>query len=342
MLESLSLPGAKPGWVAEPAHFVSAAACRQVLSWREAADRLRAAYSAPHPEDASPRRVIAKGPGRALRVMAAAPPHSNLMGAKLFGYGGQKRTNYAILLVDHDSGEVRALVDGAVITAVRTSVTSALAVDRLAPKSATRLAVLGSGLEAQSHITAIAALRPIESLTVFSPTEANREALAAEATRLLGIPATACVTAQAAVEGADIVVAAARSRNEAPILMGDWLAERTVVVSVGSTVPDQREIDVSVVAACDLIVCDAVDEVVEETGDMLAARAAGVPFEDRIVSLNQLLMGQCDAAVATARRPLFKSVGNGMQDVTVAELAFDKALAAGLTLPLPLGFYTKG
>jgi alanine dehydrogenase len=149
-------------------------------------------------------------------------------------------------------------------------------------------------------------------------------------------------SAEQAVAGSDIVVAAARARNEEPILFGGWLETGMVAVSIGSTLPEQREIDTSVVAGCDLIVCDVVDEVAHETGDMLAAARDGIGFEGKLVSLNQLVSGQAAARAAAATLPLFKSVGSAIQDLAVAELAFEKAAAAGLATALPMTFVTKG
>jgi alanine dehydrogenase len=106
-------------------------------------------------------------------------------------------------------------------------------------------------------------------------------------------------------------------------------------------VPSQRELDVTVVAACDLIVCDAVDEVLEQTGDMLAAARAGIAFREKAYSLHQLVAGDLDERLAAARRPMFKSVGGGLQDVVVAEVVLRKALDAGLATPLPIRFDTK-
>jgi len=106
-------------------------------------------------------------------------------------------------------------------------------------------------------------------------------------------------------------------------------------------VPEQREIDVSVVSRSDLIVCDALEEVLHETGDMIAARTAGVAFEDKAFSLADLMSGALDARVRAAVAPMFKSVGGGLQDVVVAELILTKALQQGLTTPLPITFETK-
>jgi alanine dehydrogenase len=107
-------------------------------------------------------------------------------------------------------------------------------------------------------------------------------------------------------------------------------------------VPGQREIDVSVVAACDLIVCDDVEEVTGQTGDMLEAARAGIDFRDKTFSLHELLTGELDGRVSAAQRPLFKSIGGGLQDVVVAEVVLGKALAAGIATPLPIQFEKKG
>jgi ornithine cyclodeaminase/alanine dehydrogenase-like protein (mu-crystallin family) len=191
------------------------------------------------------------------------------------------------------------------------------------------------------HVRAFAAMRPIERLVVASPTPARREAFAAAAASDVGCQALAVADGEVAAEGASVVLCAARSRSEQPILYGDWLAPDATVVSIGSTIPSQREIDHSVVAASDLIVCDSVAEVVEQTGDMLAAASAGIDVTPRAFSLHELLAGALDERLIQARRRLFKSVGGGLQDVVVAEVIVRRALAAGLTTPLPITFDTK-
>jgi ornithine cyclodeaminase/alanine dehydrogenase-like protein (mu-crystallin family) len=143
------------------------------------------------------------------------------------------------------------------------------------------------------------------------------------------------------VDDGDLVLAAARSYGERPILYGDWLKESSTVVSIGSTIPQQRELDVSVVQRSDLIVCDALEEVLEETGDMIAARAAGISLREKSVTLAELMSGVCKSRLEASKVSLFKSVGGGLQDVVVAELILTKALAAGLATPLPIQFETK-
>ena len=329
------------GELVHPA-FVSAAATRDVLNWKDIVERLRAAYSVPHGPLSSPPRVVARGPGTWLRALAAVPPGSRYMGSKVFGFGRRNSVSYLIALFEQETGALAALVDGNLITAYRTAATSAVAVERLAPPDAAVLGVLGSGLEAQMHVRAIASVRTLRAVRVYSPTEKNRNALATRLTDELGVPCEPVTAPEHAVRDANIVVAAARSHDESPILLGRWLEDGQMIVSIGSTLPDQREIDEEVVDRCDLIVCDMPEEVIEQTGDMLAAQAAGVAIEHKLLSLNALLT-QADAEqrAHTARLPMFKSVGAAIQDVVVAEFAYERAMAKGLTRPSGLELLLK-
>lgn len=309
--------------------FVSAAATAAVLDWGEMIGAVRAAYAVPHAPHTSV-RAIARGDGISIRGLVAAPPGSGCMGAKVFGVARARQVTYLLPLFDQETGELVALVDALHITALRTAATSAVAVDRLARRSPATLGVLGSGAEAQAHVRAVAAVRTLRGVRLFSPNPANRERAALDLERELRVPCAPVGNPAAAVGGADIVVAAARSRDETPILDGDWLAPGALLVSIGSTVPEQRELDVRSIEVCDLIVCDAVDEVVHETGDFLAATAAGVAFADKLATLNDLVARKVDARVAAARQPMYKSVGAAIQDVVIGEIAYRAAVERGL------------
>jgi alanine dehydrogenase len=323
-------------------HFVSSDVVERVISWDDVIAQVRKVYAVPHAESVSPPRTVARDTGLWLRTLTAVPPGARYMGAKLFGVGRRRTLQYVIVLIDQDTGEVAGFVDANLITAYRTAATSAVAIDQLAATGPQVLGLLGSGAEAQSHLRAIARVRKLKTVQVFSPTPGKREAFAQRFTEELGVECRAVASAEAAVSGSDVVVAAARSRNEEPILFGRWLRPDMMVVSIGSTLPEQREIDSSVVAACDLIVCDVVDEVITETGDMLAAVRDGIAFKSKIISLNELVSQTKPNSAAKARLPLFKSVGSALQDLAVAELVFDKACAQGLATPLPIRFLTKG
>ena len=110
-----------------------------------------------------------------------------------------------------------------------------------------------------------------------------------------------------------------------------------LVISIGSTVPEQREVDPEVVARAATIVADVPEEVATETGDMIAARAAGVDFDDKIVSLADIASGRRHVHQASDTIVMFKSVGSGLQDIAVSALCYARALATGTGTALPVG-----
>jgi ornithine cyclodeaminase/alanine dehydrogenase len=327
-----------------PPVFVSSDTARSVFVWKEAIHALQAAYSQPIPPQSTPPRSVAAVGKTWLRTLSAVPVGGRYYGAKVMGAAmgsAHSAVEYVIILFDRETSRIAGLVDGALVTGFRTAATSAAALDRLAPQAPARIAVLGSGLEASMHVRAIASVRELTEVVVFSPTPSKRAAFAEAVTRDLGVPARGVATGQEAVSGADIVLCAARSRDEQPILYGDWLKPGATVVSIGSTVPSQREIDTSVVARSDIIVCDMRDEVLEETGDMLAAKEAGMAFHDKSFGLTDLMNGTLEAPLKNAKTRMFKSVGGGLQDIVVAELILTRALEKGMATPLPIEFENK-
>lgn len=324
--------------------FVSGEATQSLFRWQDAVSALQRAYARPDDHAAAPPRSIAQS-GRAwLRSLPAAPVGGRYFGAKLMGMAMAAEApgvEYVIVLFDRQTSRIAAFLDANLLTGFRTAATSAAAVDLLAPAGGARLGIIGSGLEAAMHARAFASVRPLDEVVVFSPTPERREAFAQSLTRDIGVAARAVDSAQQAAEGANIVLAAARSRDEVPTLHAEWLAPQATLVSIGSTIPQQREIDVSVVNWADLIICDALNEVLEETGDMIAARQAGVEVRAKSYALGALMRGEIDAQRSASRRPMFKSVGGGLQDIVIAEMILEKALEAGLAQPLPIVFDTK-
>jgi alanine dehydrogenase len=317
--------------------FVSADACEAVFDWAAAIEAVGNAYRAPLDPAAVPPRAVCRANGSWLRTLPALPA-GRYFGAKLMGMSTTAPSpgvEYVVVLYDRETSGIAAFVDAHHVTAYRTAATSAAALHRLAPPGPMRLAVLGSGLEASMHVRAFRAVRVVEELAVYSPTRERRSAFAEE------FGGRAAADARDAVAGATVVVGAARSRGEVPILYQEWLPTPAVVVSIGSTVPEQREIDVGVVGWSDLIVCDDVHEVTHETGDMLEAARAGVAFAHKTFPLHDLLAGELDARLSTAERRMFKSVGSGLQDVVVAALILERAQEAGFTTALPIEFLTK-
>jgi ornithine cyclodeaminase/alanine dehydrogenase len=274
--------------------------------------------------------------------MPAIPPSGRYMGAKQISRTRNGKVAYAITLFDKETGELAFLVDGIAITAMRTAATSAMALQALSSAPCIgKLAIIGAGLEAHSHLRAIASVKRIEKLAVYSPTPENRARFAADATATLDIVAEACTSPEEAVSGATHVIAAARSRDESPILYSAWLDDGTVVVSIGSTTASQREVDVSVIARAGLIVSDETKELGADTGDMIAANSVGISFSDKLFSLYDLVQSKIPAALLESSVVMFKSVGSALQDISFAEHVANAATASGLGATLGVDLKIK-
>ena len=303
---------------------------------------MRNAYKTDIKPSMVPRRVMALDGGAWLRCMPAISPSGRYMGTKQIVRSYAGRVTYLITLFDKQDASLAFVLDGLEITRIRTAATTVAALQQLGGPKEMRVAVLGSGLEARTHMEALAKTRPVSSVTVFSPSPANREKFAGNLRDRFGITARAADSAEAAVDGATHVIAAARSRDESPILYAKWLKRGAVVASIGSTIPSQREVDFSVIDQASIIVADDPKEVADETGDMIAAKAAGVAFEGKLYSLQKLVRCEIpDHLLEQSSLTLFKSVGTALQDLVFAELVVERALASGLGKKLPVSLLEK-
>ena len=277
---------------------------------------------------------MARGEGIWLRSLTAISPAGGYMGCKLIAASPRARlASYLIALFDQQTMALAALIDGNRVTGLRTAATAALAVDLLAPRRSLRVAVIGAGFEARNALDCLRTVRRLASVRVFSPTPASRERFAESFRAELNIDAAP--TPDAAADGADVVICAARSRDESPVLRGAWLPLGATVVSLGSTLPEQREVDEDTIARAACIVADMPHEVAHDTGDAIAAVRAGVQIAEKLVPLSALAAGQVSPRRADTDIVLYKSVGSALQDVVVAEMLFARAKALGHGVPLP-------
>jgi ornithine cyclodeaminase/alanine dehydrogenase-like protein (mu-crystallin family) len=216
-----------------------------------------------------------------------------------------------IILLDPETGALAAIIDGRYITGARTAAVSAVSVKKLARENASVLAILGSGVQARSHLEALQHVRTFREVRAWSPTLRNLHAFANET------GAIAKESPEAAVRGADVVVVAASSHT--PILISDWVAPGTHVVSIGATRPTQRELDPALVAHARLFV-DSRAAALRESGDV-------IPFGDHHIVAE---LGEAAAVRnSDAEVTIFKSMGLAVEDVVAAHLALTRARESG-------------
>ena len=222
----------------------------------------------------------------------------------------------AVLLFEADTGRLSALMDGAAITAIRTAAVSGVATDLLARRDATDLAILGAGVQARTHMEAIAAVRPLRRARIWSRNPEHAAELAAELRPQYGFPIVAVPSAEAAVREADIVATVTASAE--PILQRAWLKEGVHINAVGSSIPTSREIDTATMAAARLFV-DRRESALAEAGDLLIAMREDAVMGDHVqAELGEVIVGKNAGRRSPSELTLFKSLGLAVEDVASA------------------------
>jgi ornithine cyclodeaminase/alanine dehydrogenase-like protein (mu-crystallin family) len=236
-----------------------------------------------------------------------------------------------VLLFDGETGAPRALLDASAVTEIRTAAVSGVATRLLAREDAKELAILGSGVQARSHLEAMAHARPFARARVWSRTPEHAQAFAAGASAPFPVEATA--TAEEAVRGAEVVVTATSARE--PIVQREWLAPGAHVNAVGSSIPTARELDAETVAAAALF-ADTRESMLNEGGDYLfAVREAGIGPEHIRAELGELLVGTREGRRSADELTVFKSLGVAVEDLAAAELVYARARDAGVGAAVP-------
>jgi len=317
-----------------PTLFLGDADVASLADWPSAVAGLADAYARPVSDAKVPPRSMARGDGVWLRSLSAVSPTGGHLCCKLIAANTHaRRASYLISLFDHRTMELRALIDGNRVTGLRTAATATLAITLLAPQRPLRVAVIGAGFEARNALECLRAVRELESVRVFSPTPSSRERFAERFSDTVKI--AAADHPQSVVQDADVVICAARSRDESPVLRGAWLPSGATVVSLGSTLPEQREVDETTMARAACIVADMPEEMAHDTGDAIAAKRAGVAFADKLVPLAALAAGGVTPRRTNEDIVLYKSVGSALQDVVIAEMLLARAQQQGRGVPLP-------
>jgi len=268
--------------------------------------------------------------------MAAMPAylhHPPALGTKLVTVFPHNKargisTHLAVIaLNDPHTGAVLALLDGRLITEMRTAAASAVATRAMANPAARVLALLGAGAQAESHLEAIALVRPLQQVYVWNRS-AERAAHFAQKMAHLGIPITIAPNAQAAVAQADII--ATVSAASEPILKAAWLKSGVHINAVGSARPNMRELDSATLQAAYLIV-DKREAALQEAGDILIPMQENAITADAIRGeLGEVVAGGVVARPSTEAITLFKSLGQAVEDVAVARWVYEEALRRGL------------
>ena len=270
--------------------FLSAADVEERIDVTGAADALEAALRTGFdPESDPPRSAVELGRGELLVMPSAVGGHAAV---KLVSVGGEPRVQGLCVVFDGQTLAPVALVDGIALTSLRTPAVSTMAVRRLAVPDARRLLVFGRGPQAQAHMEAMRAIRPIERVDML-----GREGGAIEEL----------------VAAADVICCCTTAGE--PLFDGNLVAGGATVVAIGSHDPDAREVD-DALARRATVVVESRTSAMREAGDVIGAVRSGALGEDDLMSLGELVRDQ--PTLDMTRPRLFKSTGMAWEDAVVA------------------------
>jgi len=311
-----------------------------VIGMREAIDLLEGAlaHEAAGATSVSPKYVTDFANG-AMRMLFAADQQAGYCATKAYHSIQGAGTRYVVTLYRLKDGELLALLDGQIITDLRTGAASGVIARRVPIGRPVSVGVIGSGHQARTQLEALAAVYRVESAAVYSPTAANREKYAAEMSKKLVFPVAPVASAEAAVRGRAVVASASSSRSPEPVLLGAWLGDCRLLCAVGNTRAKFMEADVQCFRDAALVVMDS-PHAAHEAGELKQAIAAGALPESKQTTLAQIVTGK--TAIPAKGLVTFKSVGTALQDLALAARYYELLGAkAGLPASSDLGSLKK-
>ena len=280
-----------------------------------------------------PRRRFELPGGGFFHYMAAADYSAGFVAMKQYTYvRGVLR--FLVPLYEMRSGDLLALIEADYMGQLRTGAASGVATNFLARKDAKIAGIIGAGGQAKTQLEAVANVRNLASVRVFSRNSAKREAFAQEMSQRLGLRVDPVASAAEAVRDADIVCTATTTSN--PVVHGADLARAVHINAIGANHANKRELDEEAVASADVIVVDSVEQSRQEAGDLIMAFHGDEICWTGVKKLSEVVAGKTTGRTSDGEVTLFKSNGIASWDLAVAMRVYSAAKQKGLGRELPL------
>src|SRR6056297_3005994 len=308
------------------ARFLSSDAVDGLAEPAEYVDAVREGYrqrgeGAP----AEPRtKLLQSEPPGMLTEYAAVLPDTGAMGGYVYSAGfGAADAWFMTQLFDAETGEPRAVLDGASMNPFKTGAAGAVGVDALAREDADSMAVIGSGAQARGQVRATATVREFETVDVFSPTREHRERFADEMDDRLDAEVRPVESSAAAIEDADVVITATNANR--PVFDGDDLEPGAHVTAMGQYNPQKFELDATTIERSTYVV-DLRERVDADAGSFIHAVEEGAVTEEHVhAELGEVVAGKRPGRQSTDEITVFDSGGTGIETVAGAQLLYEKA-----------------
>jgi ornithine cyclodeaminase/alanine dehydrogenase len=238
-----------------------------------------------------------------------------------------------IILNDSETGAPLAIMDGTLVTAMRTGAVCGVATKYLARKDSETVGIFGAGVQARTQLMAMCVVRDIKKAFVHDVVKERAESFAREMSKILKIPVEVCKPRELVAQS-DIIVTATTSKT--PVFNGSWVKTGTHLNLIGSFKPDVREVDEVVIKKAKIVV-DQKSAALEEAGDIIIPLRVGIIAEkDIYAELGELAAGLKPGRTSDFEITLFKSVGLGIQDCAAAWLAYTRAREKGVGVEIEL------
>jgi len=229
----------------------------------------------------------------------------------------------AVMLFSAETGELLALMNASAITAIRTAAVSGVATDLLAREDASELAIVGAGVQARTHLLAMAEVRTVKRCRVVSRTLEHATAFVDEMKAQVPFPLEVAGSVEEAVRDADLIATVTNAKE--PVVLREWISPGVHLNVVGSSRPHSREVDTATLAASALFV-DRRESTLNEAGDYLFAAREGAVGPDHIrAELGEVLTGEKPGRTSRDEITLFKSLGLAIEDLASASYLYRKA-----------------
>jgi alanine dehydrogenase len=315
--------------------FLTSDETRGLATAAEYVDAVRAGYrQVGEGAPTEPRtQLLGRDPPGLLTTYVAVLPETGAMGGYTYAAGfGDRDAHFVTPLFDADSGAPLALLDGAQMNPYKTGAAGAVGTDALARDDASTLAILGSGPQARGQLRAIATVRDLDRVDVYSPTRDHREAFASRMNDEVTATVAAVASSAAAVEGADVVVTATDASE--PVFDGDRLNPGTHVTAMGNYTPGKRELDHTTVERATYVL-DLRARADVDAAALMDAAAAGVVGPDHLHGdLGEVLVGDVPGRTSEDEVTVFDSGGTAVETVAAAHLLYERARDRGLGEPV--------
>ncbi|MFX1388225.1 MAG: ornithine cyclodeaminase family protein [Promethearchaeota archaeon] len=235
-----------------------------------------------------------------------------------------------IMVQDINTGDIVGIMDGSLITAMRTGAATGVSVKYLARKNSTTLGIFSAGVQARKQVSAVywGLNEKLLKCKVYDLKKDVAKDFKKEIEKELGIDIEIAESGDDLLSNTDIIVAATTSTT--PLFSGDKVAEGTHISSIGAHAPDARELDSTIIKRASLLTAGLKEACLAEAGDYIIPIDEGIITEDKILSIGEIITGSKPGRTADSEITVFKSVGISAQDVAVGKLVYDKALKEGI------------